>query len=176
MSSSIAKKEKAIVPSSNPSPNPVPKSQRQKSKRIWIGVVIFCFIVFRVTTYLHFWHATDKAFGTPSNNCPQANVLTPEENGKIWTELNEKIGSAAFKQIAIDWLAGAVRIPWVSPTLWADQVVDKSKNRIIWWNGSSRSRPKIWSFRFIPRLSIGCVPSHVKQLTLPSISWDLYSF
>ena len=109
MSSSI-EKEKGILPSSNPSPNPAPKCQRQKNKHIWIGVVIYCFIVFRAT-YLHFWHATDKAPGTPSNNCPQSDVLTPEENGEIWTELNEKIGSAAFKQNAIDWLAGAVRIP-----------------------------------------------------------------
>ena len=101
MFSSI-EKEKGILPSSNPSPNPAPKSQRQKNKHIWIGVAIFCFIVFRATTYLHIWHAADKAPGTPSNNCPQADVLTPEENGEIWTELNEKIGSAAFKQNAIE--------------------------------------------------------------------------
>ena len=109
MSSSI-EKEKGSLPSSNPSPTPAPKSQRRKNKNVWIGVVIICVLVFRAT-YLRFWHATDKAPRIPSNNCPQADVLIPEKNGEIWTELKEKIGSAAFRQTAIDWLAGAIRIP-----------------------------------------------------------------
>ena len=108
MSSSIEKKEKGILPSSNPSPTPAPKSQQRKNKNVWI--ILICFLVFRAT-YSHFWHATDKAPWSPSNNCPQADVLIPEKNGEIWTEVNDKIGSAAFKQTAIDWLAGAVRIP-----------------------------------------------------------------
>ena len=112
MSSSIEKKEKGILPSSNPSPTPTPKTHQRKNKNVWIAVVIFCCFVFRATvTYLNFWRATDKAPQTPSNNCPQADVLIPEKNGEIWTELNEKMGSAAFKQTAIDWLAGVVRIP-----------------------------------------------------------------
>jgi Gly-Xaa carboxypeptidase len=107
---SIEKKEKGILPSSNPSPTPAPKSQQRKNKNEWIAVVMICFLVSR-TIYLHFWHATDNAPRTPSNNCPQADALIPEKNGEIWIELNDKIGSAAFKQTAIDWLAGAVRIP-----------------------------------------------------------------
>jgi Gly-Xaa carboxypeptidase len=104
MSLSIEKKEEDILPSSISSPTPLPKHKN----KIW--VVIICFIVFR-STYLHFWHPTDKSPWTPSNNCPQADILIPEKNGKIWTEQNVKIGSAAFEKIAIDWLAGAIRIP-----------------------------------------------------------------
>ena len=43
--------------------------------------------------------------------CPQADVLTPTKNADIWTALNDKIGTPAFKTSAIDWLAGAVRVP-----------------------------------------------------------------
>ena len=108
MSSSMEKKEKGILPSSNPSSTPPSKSHQRKNKNFWIGVVIICFLVFRA---YHVWNATGKTPRTPSDNCPQADVLIPEKNGEIWTELNDKIGSAAFKQTAIDWLAGAVRIP-----------------------------------------------------------------
>jgi Gly-Xaa carboxypeptidase len=105
MSSSTKKKEGAILPSSSPSPIPLPK----RKNGIW--VVIICFIIIFRSTYLHFWHPTDKSSWTPSNNCPQADILIPEKNGQVWSELNVKIGSAAFKQTAIDWLAGAVQIP-----------------------------------------------------------------
>ena len=121
-SSSIEKKGDSVLPSSNPSPTPAPKLQQRKN--VWIQVAIICFIVFR-STYLYFWHATDKASWTPSNNCPQADVLIPEKNGEIWSELNDKIGSAAFKQTAIDWLTGAVRIPWESRPLKAFSVLIK---------------------------------------------------
>lgn len=122
MSSSI-EKEKGILPSSNPSPTPTPapESQQRKNKNVWI--LLICFLVFRAT-YSHFWHAFDTA-PPPSNNCPQADVLIPEKNGEIWTELNDKIRSAAFKQTAIDWLAGAVRIPWASSPLRALSVLIK---------------------------------------------------
>lgn len=124
MSSSIEKRGNGILPSSNPSPTLAPKSQQRKNNFFGIGAVIICFLVFRAT-YLHFWHATDKAPRTPSNYCPQANVLIPKKNGEIWTELNDRIDSAAFKQTAIDWLAGAVRIPWASPSLRALSVLIK---------------------------------------------------
>jgi Gly-Xaa carboxypeptidase len=105
----MEEKENSILPSSTPSSTPPPKSHQRKNKNVWVEVVIICFLVFRAT--YHFWNATDKTPRTPSDNCPQADVLIPEKNGEIWTELNNKIGSAAFKQTAIDWLAGAVRIP-----------------------------------------------------------------
>lgn len=173
MSSSI-KKEKGILPSSNLSPTPAPTKSQRRKHIVWVQVAIICFIVFR-STYLYFCHATDKG---PSNNCPQADVLMPEKNGEIWTKLNDRIGSATFKQTAIDWLAGAIRIPWASPPLRALSVlinllINWSKNWIIRFNGSSRSRPSIWSVCFIPRLSTGSVPSRVNNSFSQLFSWDL---
>lgn len=168
---SLSKKE-GILPSSNPSPTPVPSS-KQRSK-VWLKLVV-CLFVSRFAV-LHFWHLASDQFGfisfwnlsnrSPPNNCPQAGALIPEKNGKVWIDLNDKIGSAAFKQTAIDWLAGAIRIPWVSllkhsRLCWKS--FDKSKNWIIWWNGPSRGRPSIWSICSIPRISFGSVPSRVNK-------------
>jgi len=48
--------------------------------------------------------------------CTQADVLTPDKNANLWNELNEKIGTPAFETSAINWLAGAVRVPSVNPS------------------------------------------------------------
>jgi len=102
--SSIEKKKEGILPSSNPSPTPTPGSQ-QRNNKVWL--VVICFLVSQLP-FLHFWYPFDQS---SSNTCPQAGVLIPEKNAKVWTELNDKIGSGAFKKTAIDWLAGAIRIP-----------------------------------------------------------------
>jgi hypothetical protein len=43
--------------------------------------------------------------------CPQVDVLAPEAHRGLWTMLNAKISSPEFHARAVDWLAGAVRIP-----------------------------------------------------------------
>jgi len=52
-------------------------------------------------------------FGKADNGsrCVQADVLMPNKNADLWNALNEKIGTPAFKTSAINWLAGAVRVP-----------------------------------------------------------------
>jgi Gly-Xaa carboxypeptidase len=56
------------------------------------------------------------AFGIGDNGprCPQADTLTPDKNANLWTGLNKKIGTPAFETSAINWLAGAVRVPLVN--------------------------------------------------------------
>ncbi|KIM44930.1 hypothetical protein M413DRAFT_442904 [Hebeloma cylindrosporum] len=49
--------------------------------------------------------------GDNSPRCAQADILTPDKNADIWNEMNEKIGTPAFETSAINWLAGAVRVP-----------------------------------------------------------------
>jgi len=46
--------------------------------------------------------------------CAQADSLAPNKNANIWNALNEKIGTPAFEASAINWLAGAVRVPSVN--------------------------------------------------------------
>ncbi|KDQ26780.1 hypothetical protein PLEOSDRAFT_31133 [Pleurotus ostreatus PC15] len=43
--------------------------------------------------------------------CFQPNELTPTKNGDLWTEIGSTISTDAFKTKAIEWLAGAVRVP-----------------------------------------------------------------
>ncbi|KAF4593116.1 hypothetical protein EYR38_008826 [Pleurotus pulmonarius] len=43
--------------------------------------------------------------------CFQANELIPYKNGDLWTDVGSTISTDAFKTKAIDWLAGAVRVP-----------------------------------------------------------------
>ncbi|TFK31147.1 hypothetical protein BDQ12DRAFT_694504 [Crucibulum laeve] len=43
--------------------------------------------------------------------CPQADVLVPEKNGKLWDIVTDKFGTDSFKAQAVEWLGGAVRVP-----------------------------------------------------------------
>lgn len=52
----------------------------------------------------------------PSTPCLQAHVIHPVENEKLWSEISSIIGTDDYKTRAIDWLAGAVRIPSVNYT------------------------------------------------------------
>ncbi|KAG2364099.1 hypothetical protein BDR07DRAFT_1482813 [Suillus spraguei] len=43
--------------------------------------------------------------------CPQVSELIPKSNGALWKALGDTYETDAFKMRAVDWLAGAVRIP-----------------------------------------------------------------
>jgi Gly-Xaa carboxypeptidase len=43
--------------------------------------------------------------------CPQVSELIPKSNGALWRTLGDTYETDAFKMRAVDWLAGAVRIP-----------------------------------------------------------------
>ncbi|KAF8159671.1 hypothetical protein B0H34DRAFT_704372 [Crassisporium funariophilum] len=73
---------------------------------IWLVVLGICSLVNRRHDLQLF-----SLVGSNKSTCVQANVLIPEKNEKIWAEMNEKIGTAVFKESAINWLSGAVRIP-----------------------------------------------------------------
>lgn len=44
--------------------------------------------------------------------CPQADRLFPEANSELWKNLSSQVSSDSFKEKAIAWLGGAVRIPY----------------------------------------------------------------
>jgi Gly-Xaa carboxypeptidase len=43
--------------------------------------------------------------------CPQVDQLMPVKHADLYEQLGSLIGTESYKQRAIDWLAGAVRIP-----------------------------------------------------------------
>jgi hypothetical protein len=46
-------------------------------------------------------------------SCSQPDILVPEKNGALWETLGGDYGTEEFKSRAVDWLAGAVRVPYV---------------------------------------------------------------
>ncbi|KAJ8521566.1 hypothetical protein ONZ45_g1729 [Pleurotus djamor] len=49
--------------------------------------------------------------GHDSSQCYQASELIPATNAEVWTGMGSTIDTEAFKTQAINWLAGAVRVP-----------------------------------------------------------------
>ncbi len=45
--------------------------------------------------------------------CLQVGAVYPEKNAELYNEMSNVIGTERFKDKAIDWLAGAVRVPYV---------------------------------------------------------------
>ena len=73
------------------------------SAKYWLPVSGFegCKHLFRAPKYVKH----DK------NLCPQFDVLTPEKNRLVWEALGNTYGTEEFKLRAVDWLAGAVKVP-----------------------------------------------------------------
>jgi hypothetical protein len=49
-----------------------------------------------------------------SSTCPQTQALIPQKNEKLWETVGGTFGEESFKSQAVEWLAGAVRVPSVS--------------------------------------------------------------
>lgn len=75
-------------------------------------LVLITYLAVRVVYEGYNWVDAFR-IGDYGPRCAQADVLTPNKNANLWNELNEKIGTPAFETSAINWLAGAVRVPSV---------------------------------------------------------------
>ena len=51
---------------------------------------------------------------SPIQLCPQAEELLPLENRDVWNELGQTFKSPEFRQRAVDYLGGAVRVPYAT--------------------------------------------------------------
>lgn len=45
--------------------------------------------------------------------CPQVGQLLPDSNKELWEKLSDQISTDEFKTTAIQWLSGAVQVPYV---------------------------------------------------------------
>jgi len=48
-----------------------------------------------------------------ANTCPQSNVLYPGKHAQLWENLGHNLNEDAFTTRAVEWLTGAVRIPYI---------------------------------------------------------------
>lgn len=57
---------------------------------------------------------TGSGGGTATRLCPQSDVLYPvESHAQLWKSLGRDFDDDAFMTRAVEWLGGAVRIPYV---------------------------------------------------------------
>ncbi|KAL0564031.1 hypothetical protein V5O48_018026 [Marasmius crinis-equi] len=107
-------------------PVPAERSRREKSRvfrrlAIFAGLSCFLFLSAQYWTpipglkegckHLFRAHKHGKHDKHDEQLCPQADVLTPETNQVVWEALGKNFGTEKFRLRAIDWLAGAVRVP-----------------------------------------------------------------
>ena len=59
------------------------------------------------------WDYTTTA--SSSDICPQADVLFPVRNKAVWDAFGSQLDTDDFKDKAIEWLGGAVRVKYVEP-------------------------------------------------------------
>ncbi|KAJ7082845.1 hypothetical protein B0H15DRAFT_851685 [Mycena belliarum] len=78
---------------------------------VWCGlIVIVTLLSFHVRPFISL-HLIAQYEEAGTKICPQVDNLFPERNAETWAGARERTASEAFKMRAIDWLAGAVRIP-----------------------------------------------------------------
>ena len=115
-------KKEGLLPSTAPQGPPAAPHQTALEKlkanyrsRPKFLLILITYLAVRVVYEGYNWVDT---FGKADNGprCVQADVLTPNKNADLWDALNEKIGTPAFETSAINWLAGAVRVPSVNPS------------------------------------------------------------
>lgn len=51
------------------------------------------------------------------SSCPQLDALNPDRHAQLWESLGNDFDQDAFTKRAVDWLGGAVRIPYVAIVL-----------------------------------------------------------
>jgi Gly-Xaa carboxypeptidase len=113
--SPLNEKSDQLLPGTWPPPPPrrtVTSSSASKIVALRTGLVVLAVFA---STFL--WRSP---FGIGSYNfheqtnadiCPQVSELIPSSNFDLWETLGDTYGTDAFKMRAVDWLAGAVRIP-----------------------------------------------------------------
>lgn len=104
-----------LLPSAT-SLNPKPRFKHRKT-RIFILSVAFGYMLIKPIYDIcqAFYSAHDEyAGGADGQACAQVDALAPVAHAPLWGTLNAKISTPAFEKSAVDWLAGAVRVPYVS--------------------------------------------------------------
>ena len=88
----------------------VTKSNRTKS---FFSVVLFALALAIFQIHYSFFRKSINGDYDSAQTCPQADEVKPSTHAALWRELGEQIGTEEFKLKAVDWLGGAVRIPYV---------------------------------------------------------------
>ena len=98
--------------------------------------------------------------------CPQAKPMTPIKHSEIWNTLAEKSTTNEHKARAIEWLSGAVRIPYVCSSTslvlsWVPTTRSELNLTITWslWELIPAGTPLDRSMIICSSLSLSCACS-----------------
>ena len=115
MTSTLAEKQEPLLPvgvyhsSLN---SPVQPSKTRFVAKVCIVLGLYAAIRACTSVYLVSIHyGSLEKHKDNGSRCSQAAPVLPETHRTLWDSLNTKIGEPEFKQAAVDWLAGAVRVP-----------------------------------------------------------------
>lgn len=100
--------------------------------------------------------------------CPQSDPLYPKQHAEVWESLKRDFDEETFRTRAVEWLVGAVRIPYVAIcdvafTLSSETVANKARSRttrrtraqLAWTrDGKPSGRSMITSFGHFPLRTI----------------------
>ena len=93
-----------------PLATPVPSTKKARFGKILILLVGSTLCILKL---VYFTTSSTYLLGD-TNFCPQTDVLVPQKNIELWNDLTTTIGSSnGFQTKAVDWLAGAVKVPLV---------------------------------------------------------------
>lgn len=99
--------------------NGAPERKTSRIGRYAACLLVPCALVWAASSFdtpAKHLHSLQKACGlvepkSAAALCPQATAAYPVKHAALWEDLHAKIGTDAFKTNAIDWLAGAVKVP-----------------------------------------------------------------
>lgn len=88
-----------------------PNKRQLPVKRIAIlSIVALSFCTFKAWKY-DFMPSCVGHHKASEPLCPQVQEIVPQKNEELWDSLSQQFTTNDFEGRAIDWLAGAVRIP-----------------------------------------------------------------
>ena len=102
--------EKRAQAAFRPLATPVPSTKKARFGKVLILLVGITLCVLKL---VHFTTSSTYLLGD-TDFCFQTDVLVPDKNNELWNDLTTTIGSLdSFQMKAVDWLAGAVKVPLV---------------------------------------------------------------
>ncbi|HEX3641492.1 MAG TPA: hypothetical protein VHV10_09395 [Ktedonobacteraceae bacterium] len=94
-------------------PNHLPSHKRVKTLVIglWLGALgAGCFILWTIIPTLA---APGLSVQLANQQCPQVKLMTPVQHFGMWNALVERSTFDKFREHAVEWLSGAVRVRFV---------------------------------------------------------------
>jgi hypothetical protein len=94
-------------------PSPIGAANTQSKRRWWTWKKILASSWLALVICHHGPGFLLDSAASTEGLCPQVPALYPSKNGELFGNVTQLYGTEAYKQRAISWLSGAVRVPYV---------------------------------------------------------------